>query len=149
MKSKRKFLSKKIENLVFILFLFITQFLFSQIKSGVYECPKMYKFTFEDGKYLDGGLVVDENTYIHIAEYGMRIYVGEDDAGNTYPYVYMGKDSEGWETYGVFADDKIEYKDGKMVFYYDFDKDSGYYTHSTEFIGMEYSRRKPNLEIKE
>ena len=130
---------------VFFVIIILTLQGFSQVEKGVYTSKAMYEYEFNNGEQIGGGLSLKENTYIHFGECGFRVYVGSKDAGNTFPSVYVGKTEDGYEMYGLYPDDRAEYKDNNLYIFYNFNDDSGYYDSSTEFHGLEYIGGVPDL----
>lgn len=118
----------------------------AQIENGVYTSSEFYKYSFDSGQVVSGGFVSDEITYIHIEDNAFRLYSQEWDAGTTHHCVYIGKTKDGFEMYGVSKGDRMEYKDGLFLLFYDFNNETLYYDSSLEFHNLKYKERKPNLK---
>ena len=118
---------------------------FSQVENGVYTSKSMYEYEFESGKMISGGLTVEDNTFIHFSDCGFRVYVGSKDAGNTFPSIYIGETADGFEMYGVYPDDRAEFKDDNLYIFFNFNETTGYYDSSTEFHDLKYIGRVPDL----
>ena len=61
-----------------------------------------------------------------------------------FPIMYV-KNMDGWEIYTVYPDERMEYKDGHIVWFYDFNPETGYYRYSTEFKNIEKIQCQNNL----
>jgi len=109
---------------------------FAQIKSGVYTSDETWVFKWDDQGYEDDGILMDEEPFfIEFNDYGFRLYMEEGDVGEMFPAMYV-KSMDGWDIYCVHPDERMEYKDGHMVWFYDFNSSTGYYNNSTEFKNM-------------
>ena len=133
------------KKMIFIMLITLSFQGMAQIESGVYASNEFYNYTFNNGKSIDGGLVDTETTYIHVEENAFRVYFGEKDAGKTYHHMYIGKTGDGFEMYGVSRGDRMEYKDGVLLLFYNFNNETLYYDNSVEFHNLTYIGRKPNL----
>ncbi len=133
------------KKIIFIMLISLSLQGLAQIKSGVYCSNKMYEYSFINGQYDSGGLSGDEITYIHIEDYAFRIYTNPIDAGETYHSVYIGKTRDGYDMYGVSPGERMEYKDGKLIIFYNFNYETLYYDNTVEFHNLEFINRMPNL----
>ena len=122
---------------------------FSQIRSGVYFTNDVLDFKFVDGEQDGKAMVCSKDTYIHITETGFRLYGQKGDTGESFSLVYMGLDSDGYEVYAVPDGARLEYKDGFLVLFYNFDNDTGWYKNSTEFHDIVYLNNSPNLNYED
>ena len=133
------------KKIIFIMLITLSFQGIAQIESGVYTSNEFYKYNFENGEVISGGLIDDNTTYIHIEENAFRIYSQESDAGTTHHCVYIGETKDGYEMYGVSKGDRMEYKDGLFLLFYDFNNETLYYDSSIELHNLKYKSRKPNL----
>tara|TARA_R100001594_G_scaffold32965_2_gene61209 strand:- start:631 stop:1050 length:420 start_codon:yes stop_codon:yes gene_type:complete len=123
---------------------------FSQdLNNGIYLSNECNIYTWEDGKIVKGTKMDDGQTYIHVTDLGFRVFMGPGQTGETFPSIYMGKDSDGYDIWGTYPDDRTEYRNNTLIMFYNFDVEQGYYTKSMELSGMNYLRENPNLEYEE
>jgi hypothetical protein len=124
------------KNTIFLMLLALSLQGFAQIKSGVYTSDETWVFKWDDQGYEDDGILMDEEPFfIEFNDYGFRLYMQEGDVGEMFPAMYV-KSMDGWDIYCVHPDERMEYKDGHMVWFYDFNSSTGYYNNSTEFKNM-------------
>jgi len=106
---------------------------FAQIKSGVYTSNETWSFKWDEDGYEESGTLMDEDPFfIEFNKYGFRLYMEEGDVGTMYPAMFV-KNEDDWDIYCVYPDERMEYKDGHLVWFYDFNSSTGYYNNSTEF----------------
>ena len=120
-----------------------------QLENGVYVSNTYCQFYWDDGHIVDSGSLTKEDTYIHVTDYGFRIFQGPAQTGETYPSIYMGLDSDGFDIWGTYPDDRIEFRNNTLILLYEFDVEQGYYTKSMEMRNMEYLSDTPNLVYEE
>ena len=134
---------------IFLVIISLTLQGFSQIKSGVYFTKEVLDFKFIDGQQDGKAMTNPDETYVHITEAGFRIYGQKGDTGESFSLIYMGLDNDGYHVYAVPDGDRLEYSDGFLVLFYNFDNDTGWYRNSTEFHDLVYVGDKPDLKYEE
>ena len=121
------------KKLFFLILLTFSFQVFSQIEPGIYTSNETWSFKWDENGYEDGGKLMDkEPFFIEFNDYGFRIYMKEGNVGKMYPAMYV-KNMDGWEVYSVYPDERLEYKDGHILWFFNFNDDTGYYMNSTEF----------------
>ena len=121
------------KNAIFLMLITLSFQGLAQISSGVYTSNETWSFEWDkEGYEVDGTLMDEEPFFIDFSDHGFRIYLEEGDVGDMYPLMYV-TERDGWEVYSVYPDEKMKYKDGHMVWFYNFNNETGYYKYSTEF----------------
>ena len=128
------------KNTIFLMLLALSFQGFAQIDSGVYTSNETWTFEWEDEGYEDNGGLIDEDPFfIEFSDYGLRLYMKEGDVGEMFPAMYV-KNMDGWEIYCIHPDERLEYKDGHIVWFYNFNDETGYYKNSTEFKNVKKTK---------
>ena len=121
------------KNTIFLMLLALSLQGFAQMDPGVYTSNETWYVNWTDeGLENHGDLVDEEPFFIEVRDHGFRIYNKEGDSGSMYSAMYV-KNMDGWEVYSVYPDERMEYKDGHLIWFYNFNNSTGYYERSTEF----------------
>jgi len=121
------------KKLFFLILLTFSFQVFSQIEPGIYTSNETWSFKWDENGYEDDGKLMDkEPFFIEFNDCGLRLYVKEGDVGEMFPAMYI-KNMDGWEVYCIHPDERLEYKDGHIMWFFNFNDETGYYTNSTEF----------------
>lgn len=133
------------KKIIFIMLISLSFQGMAQIENGVYKSNSMKEHSFIDCEYISTKIITQAEFYIHISDCAFRVYSSERDAGQTYPYVYIGVTKDGYEMYGASPDDRLEYKDGELTLFYNFSNASGCYDTSIVYDNLQYHTSVPDL----
>ena len=135
------------KNLFFLMFVFFTCQVWSQVKTGVYKSEISMEFQWDEGVQIGSSNIYNDSLLLHITQTGFRVYKKEGDTGNSYPLIYIGQDSEGFNIYAVPFGDRFEMKEDDIaVLFYNFDDTTGWYQSSIEYRSLSFLYEDPILE---
>tara|TARA_A100001515_G_scaffold92828_1_gene74127 strand:+ start:5506 stop:5904 length:399 start_codon:yes stop_codon:yes gene_type:complete len=125
---------------IFILLLALTFQSSAQIKEGHYMSTVSSYVDFDsDGIPFNENAYID-TTYIQVSSHGFRLMYKLGDYGSFYPWSFVKRNEEGQYLYTVYLQDacKINLEKGYFIFYYNFNKETGFYDKATNYRKLKY-----------
>tara|TARA_R100000655_G_scaffold94544_1_gene136028 strand:+ start:330 stop:749 length:420 start_codon:yes stop_codon:yes gene_type:complete len=136
------------KKMIFLAILFLSLQGISQIGTGVYQSSESIDYEWSNGEQTGDVYIYSEPMFIHISETGFRVYMNQWETGMSYPFIYMGKSSDGYYVYAVPFGDKLEINEDVAVLFYNFNNTTGWYDSSREWRGLEYISNTPILDYE-
>ena len=125
---------------IFILLLALTFQSSAQIKEGHYMSTISSYVDFNSNGEIDNEKAYIDTTYIHVSNHGFRLMYKIGDYGSFYPWSFVENNEKGDNLYTIYLQDacKINLEKGYFIFYYKFNKKTGFYDKATNYRKLKY-----------